>query len=127
MRNLQNEHWMRDLELEIKNISSKPIYHIALTLALPDLGGQAFHYGVPLRYGEPGKWVIDDIARPGDMSLKPGETYVFRVSDGLWQGFENYTASLPDFLTKRVLFRYAANFGDGTGFDGQYVTRKKRP
>src|SRR5437764_10501428 len=46
VRNLQKEEdWFRDLEIEVKNISDKPIYFIYLIIKFPDieatLGGKA--------------------------------------------------------------------------------------
>lgn len=127
VRNLQNEHWMRDLEIEVKNISSKPIYRISLGLDLPDIGNEASHYGLSLRYGEPSSRFATDPVKPDAIPIKPGETYVFRIPESLWKGFENYMARMnfPDSLTRRIIFRFdAVNFGDGTGYEaGRYVTR----
>jgi hypothetical protein len=126
VRNLQNEHWARDLEIEVKNISSKPIYRISLGVDLPNIGSETSHYGFPLRYGDSSARFATDPVKPGAVSLKPGKTYVFRIPEMLWKGFENYMTmmSLPDFYTQRVVLRIeAVNFGDGTGFEaGRYIT-----
>ena len=36
-KNLQNEDWHRDLELEIRNTGDKPIYYIDLLMVFPDV------------------------------------------------------------------------------------------
>ena len=36
IRNFHRRHWLRDLEVEIKNISTKAIYEIHIGLLLPD-------------------------------------------------------------------------------------------
>src|SRR5215216_635485 len=37
IRNLQNEHWLRDLEIEVQNNSKKPIYFLLMRLSFPDI------------------------------------------------------------------------------------------
>ena len=37
VRNLQSETWHKDLEIEVKNISDKPIYSILAFLAFDDI------------------------------------------------------------------------------------------
>lgn len=36
IRNFHRAHWLRDLEIELKNISTKPIYEVYFNLFLPD-------------------------------------------------------------------------------------------
>jgi hypothetical protein len=38
VRNLQrnDENWFRDLEIEVKNVSQKPVYYILLVVGFPD-------------------------------------------------------------------------------------------
>ena len=118
VRNLHNAQWWRDLEIEVKNISDKPIYFIRLGVLLPDttnspngLGG----WGVSLRYGRP---ALIDIARhteSDDVPLKPGESYVFKIPENVQGTF----SKRPEALTRRVLFRIdTINYGDGTGVVG---------
>src|ERR1044072_1459429 len=37
VRNLQNKHWLRDLEIEVRNDSPQPIYYFDLILRFPDI------------------------------------------------------------------------------------------
>jgi hypothetical protein len=119
VRNLQAEHWIRDIEIVVKNVSEKPIYYIKIMVVLPDVIVRDSAYGISLRYGRRALIRIDERPRAGDVPLKAGETYVFKVDSALWTGFEHFKAErdLPEDATKRVLFRFQTiNFGDGTGF-----------
>jgi len=53
VRNLRKrEHWLRDLEIEIKNVSGKPIYGVYfLLLLLNDKGPTGLPVGLYLEYG----------------------------------------------------------------------------
>jgi hypothetical protein len=37
LRNLQNEDWLKDLEIEVENISTKPIYCLVVYIRFPDI------------------------------------------------------------------------------------------
>src|SRR5438309_12052540 len=52
VRNLQSDTWYKDLEIEVKNISTKPIYSILAYLIFPDnkiYGNEVA--GITLEYG----------------------------------------------------------------------------
>src|SRR5438874_8923990 len=36
-KNLNNDKWARDIEVEVENRSDKPIYHLLISLTLPDV------------------------------------------------------------------------------------------
>ena len=119
VRNLvKRTHWLRDLELEIKNVSYKPIYGVYFVLSLPDdKDTPNSSYGVHLEYGRffhPGQ--------PASADGKPiatGETVLLKVDEPLWSGYENHLAhvTLSEQASYKVrLMVLAINFGDGTGF-----------
>ena len=121
VRNLQKkDHWIRDLEFEIKNVSPKPIYEVFLQLLMPDdkgLGG--FPVSVDLEYGR------SDLMRPqerpsaDDKPIGHGETVKLNVNEPRWRGYEGHlrNENVPEPATYRVrLMIVAIYFGDGTGF-----------
>jgi hypothetical protein len=120
VRNLEAEHWMRDLEVDVRNVSSKPIYELYLTLSLPDdKDGAGRPYGVSLEYGR--LKLIDPDQRPesGDAPIAPGETLVLKVAKHLSEGYEDHlrATGVRDSSSRRLrLVVLAVNFGDGTGF-----------
>lgn len=117
VRNLQSKTWHKDLEIEVKNVSDKPIYFILAYLIFPDDKATNGEVGVRLTYGTPENIRIRRIADSKDLHLDPGETYVFTVPVMFRKGFEarhkKYTG-----LDKNLLLRFALiSFGDGTGFE----------
>jgi hypothetical protein len=118
VRNLQSDEWHKDLEIEIKNISGKPIYFMLAYLIFPDQptpsGGQA---GIRLVYGDPKRnGHIDRYSNPEDEHLKPGETYVFTIPEIDRKGLAVRHKKFPEGNNNFVLELAIINFGDGTGF-----------
>lgn len=123
IKNLQNEHWVRDLEVEVTNKSSKPIYYLKLSVSMPGVkigNGDAGHM---LRYGRPELIEFDQPILHEDVPIKPGETIVLKFPENVWQGWEDYAAkhNLEPIKRVKVMF-HALNFGDGTGFAGTMGT-----
>ena len=119
IRNVQSENWFRDLEIEVKNVSKKPVYFIALHLQFPDIPANGGKTGFTMTYGSPRLGTIRNLAGTGDPSLKPGETYVFKVPEPRVRGFENMKKrmNIPEAATKNILVQFdTIGFGDGTGF-----------
>ncbi|MEO8435799.1 MAG: hypothetical protein ABI596_12945 [Pyrinomonadaceae bacterium] len=119
-KDLKNEKWLRDFELEVKNTGDRPIYSIRLVLDMdgvraPD-GNQ---YGLDLIYGRGNLIDFSEHLKPQDVPLKPGETYVFRIAERYVRGWDRFTRELSKdkALPKkaRIMFQ-SINFGDGTGF-----------
>src|SRR6266568_797349 len=51
-KDLKNEKWQRDFELEVTNTSNKPIYFLELWIYLPEMTTESgVKVGIPLRYG----------------------------------------------------------------------------
>lgn len=132
VRNLQKkEHWIRDLEIEIKNVSAKPIYGVWLTLFLPDdMAKSGAPSAVDLQYGrlellQPGAHAVAD-----DKSIGSGATVILRVVEQLGRGLEEHLKreSVPEAATERVrAMIVAVSFGDGTGFINCGVPYPERP
>lgn len=119
-KNLNNEHWIRDLELAIKNSSSKPIYGLYADLYMPDdRGPSSSPVAVSLKYGR--SELMHPSVRPSanDAPIGPGETVKLTVDEPLWRGYEGHLAN--DNVREQATYRLrltivAINFGDGTGF-----------
>jgi hypothetical protein len=134
VRNLQKgEDWFRDLEIEIKNVSDKPIYAISMSVDFPDILAPAptaqvdgitasrSVTGFPLKFGSIRLLDLRQLATPDDVSLKPGETYVFRIPSERVKGLESMKARMnfsSQDIKKIELQIDKVGFGDGTGFIG---------
>lgn len=114
VRNLQGRHWWRDLEIEVKNVSDKPIYYVRLGVSLPETADGGRVWGVFLRYGRPELIDIALRAESEDVPLRPGESHVFKIPEEVRATFSEQ----PEHLTRRLRLRIdTVSFGDGTGVE----------
>jgi len=127
VKNLQSKSWHRDLEIEVKNVSNKPIYFILAYLIFPDETPPNGEAGISLHFGKPENIRIRHVADPKDPHLDPDETYVFTLPEPERSGFEGRHKKHPG-LDKNILFRVAlVSFGDGTGWElGEPRDKRKK-
>ena len=128
-KNLQNEDWHRDLELEIRNTGDKPIYYIDLLMVFPDVLDSAGNKtGYPIRYGRAELINFDAPLRSDDSPLLPGDTFIFKLSESNAKGWEHFRQRYNKPNPKKVSIHFRAlSFGDGTGFmwsDGAPILKK---
>jgi hypothetical protein len=130
VKDLKNDHWIRDVEIEAQNIGDKPIYYLRLSLFFIDVKTDSgTQIGNPLRYGRPELIDINNHATSEDVPIRPGETYIFKVPEGLVKGWEAYKSKNHKSNPKKVGIRFdLLNHGDGTGFitiDGLPVPKQR--
>ena len=120
IKDLKNEKWVRDFQLEVTNTGNKPIYFLSLLIDLPGVTapdgiGMAFS----LHYGRSQLASLEIRAEPDDVPIKPGETYVFSFPNNKQQNWERFRQreNKPD-AKKLILHFQILSFGDGTGFWG---------
>jgi hypothetical protein len=118
VKNLNNEKWARDVEVEVTNTGDKPIYYLRLSLYFVDVKMDSGNgIGFPLRYGRPELVDLNNRAIPEDMPIQPGETYVFKTIRGLASGWEKFRSKHRKPHPKKVGIQFEIiNYGDGTGF-----------
>ena len=118
IKNLQSETWFSDLQIEVKNVSTKPIYFMAVYLIFPDerVAGNG-KSGILLTYGNPKNGNINRYADPKDEHLEPGETHLFTVPAMYRKGLETKHKKIPSLMKNLMLKFSMINFGDGTGFE----------
>lgn len=120
LKDAQNEEWLGELEVEVTNTGTKPIYYLHISVFLPDViapNGHPFGYG--LRYGRNRLNSISEPVRPDDVPLRPGEVVVLKVpveQAELWRR-GRAEGDRPNPKKIELIFNYL-NFGDGTGFIG---------
>lgn len=122
IRNLQGKEWWKTFELEVKNVSDKPIYSMHLRLGYPKvLGPNGRPMGVPLNYGRGELSRLSIATLPDEAAIKPGETYVFKINEGYWHGLEHQNSRTdvePDALNHLELYISFVRVGDDTGYNG---------
>lgn len=122
LQNLDTENLLDHISVKVTNLSKKPIYFLRLSLVLPDvLSSIGYPYGFALSYGRMELGPIDYASRPGDVSIPPGESYVFEIDEKEVAGFRQDTISrnLRQSDLRRILLVFdVLSFGDGTGYSG---------
>jgi hypothetical protein len=119
-KDLKDENWLREFELEVLNTGDKPIYLIYIELITDvKLGNVPLVFS--LVYGRAELGDIVTKAGPDDVPLKPGETYVFRIHPGQVPAWEQSLRekSHPDASVIKATLQLLS-FGDGTGYFGNH-------
>jgi hypothetical protein len=112
VKNLQSETWPNDLEIEVENVSSKPVYFINAVLEFPD-----DQSGIILKYGNLENMDIRRIAKEEDEHLDPDKKTILVVSDVYKKGLLARQKNRPENFKKIELWFEIISFGDGTGFE----------
>ena len=115
-KDLKDEKWVREFELELTNTSDKPIYFIYIELITDvKIGNEPLVFS--LVYGRAELGDIITKAAPEDESIKPGETYVFKIHPGQVPAWEKSLdeKSHPDATRIKAMIQMLS-FGDGTGY-----------
>ncbi|MBA3767570.1 MAG: hypothetical protein H0W99_11395 [Acidobacteria bacterium] len=120
IHDLNNEKWPHDFELEITNTGTKPIYFLKMLLLTGVRGLEGVERVFSVQYGTMKLGPVDFQARPEEVPLQPGETYVYRLPDILVESWERarQRENRPD-AKRLVLVLQLLSFGDGTGFAGR--------
>lgn len=118
-KNLNNEKWARDLELEVTNIGDKPIYefYLLLVLDIKDASGQ--NVLAPVYFGRTELGDIRVRATRDDVPLKVGESVVLKIHPGQLEAWDIVKRKENWQLPKRIRVKFEhLSFGDGNGFMG---------
>ena len=130
VKDLKNGRWLGEIELEVKNVGTKPIYYLYVVLQLPDVKVNGVTVGYQLRYGRGDFVNLFEPVRPDDVPLLPGESCVLKVEENSVRGYEGGRARglWHDAKKVKIYFQFL-NFGDGTGLtrsDGVSLPNKQR-
>jgi hypothetical protein len=119
VRNLSDEKWLENLEVEVRNLSNKPIYFLEFFLEMPEIRDEnGVEFVFPLVYGR--NQLVSYLAplEPTDVPISPGETYIYKVDPGQIKGWGKYKAAKGKPEPRRVDLTFVQlSFGDGTGFE----------
>ncbi len=111
-----NENWAADFELEIKNTGQKPIYTFYLNIFFDVPTEFDTESGTGIYYGRPE--ISDPRVKPSeeDVPIKPGESKVFKIHQGVVHAWEIGRREKGRRLPTKVRIEfYQMTFGDGTG------------
>ena len=124
VRNLKSENWLQNLEIEIENKSSKPIYFLHIVLSFPDvplrpIEGALRNQVITLEYGNPRLMKRNEFTTSEDVPINPNEKFTFKIPESKWKGFEAVLAesNIQKSSIKTINIRiYKLSYGDGTGW-----------
>jgi hypothetical protein len=127
-KDLKNERWAREFELEVTNTSTKPIYSLYLYVVTDIKAAAGFRIVFPLYYGRDELGNIRTRAEPTDVPINPGESVSLKIHPGQLDAWDlarrKENRPFPKHL--KVSFQFLS-LGDGTGYagaDGQALPRK---
>ena len=127
VRNLQSDTWPNDLEIEVENVSDKPIYFINAALIFPDDPAPNGDSGIILKYGKSENMDVARIAEAEDEHLDPGKRVSLVVDTIYKKGLLAKQKRTPENLKRFELSFGIVSFGDGTGFEaGQFLHLRKK-
>ncbi len=128
VRNLDSDTWHQDLQIEVKNIGTKPIYSILAYLLFPEHKAPGNRdTGIILRFGERKYIDIRAIGDPQDPHLNPGDTYVFTTLPQYRKGIKIQHEKAADEFKRLELHFDLISFGDGTGFEvGDFTDHRSK-
>jgi len=120
IKDLRNEKWYQDFQIEVTNTSDKPIYFLAIWLILPELVNPSGRPdGFSFTFGRMD--FVDFDMRPSstDIPLAPGGTHIFEIPDQFQKGWAAHKQrdNISD-PKKLEISLTQLHFGDGTGFVG---------
>ncbi|HEU4593679.1 MAG TPA: hypothetical protein VFS10_00830 [Pyrinomonadaceae bacterium] len=131
-KDLNNDRWLADLEIEVRNTGTKPIYFLRLGMSFVDVKKDSgYGIGHAFVYGRMDLIDIANRAEPEDVPLLPGETHVFKLDEEYIKGWNWYRTKVeikPQPKKIRV-YMSVISHGDGTGYvatDGTPVSDRKK-
>jgi hypothetical protein len=116
-KDLKNEKWLREFELEVTNTGYRPIYYLEIVMGNDVRPDGAPEIVFPLTYGRGELADIVTKATSDDVPIKPGDTVVLQAqaADAWERGVreKRWPESIKFKAEIQVL-----SFGDGTGYWG---------
>jgi hypothetical protein len=117
IRNHKKKTWLRDMEIEVTNVANKPVYYILIGMEFPDIKPGGVPIGENLIFGNHKLISFGERPQPDDPFLKPGENYVFKLSEDRWKVMEEYLSYQPSESALKIdLEIEEIRFDDGSGF-----------
>lgn len=130
-KDIKNEKWLREFELELTNTGDKPIYFLYITMDTHvKFDGSGPEIVFPLTYGRAELGDILTKATRDDVPIKPGETIILTAGEATaWE--KGVREKRWPEATKFQAEIQVLSFGDGTGYFGTELYpppgRPKRP
>jgi hypothetical protein len=127
IRNHRRKTWVRDLEIEVTNITKQSIYFIEIDLKFPEIILDGLPVSEDFTFGR--RELIDwaERPKPEDVPLKPGESYTFKFSPIRQKIMEGFLKREGTHALKVEMIIAEVRFGDGSGFNRGQFFRTNTP
>jgi len=115
-KDLKNEKWLREFELEVTNTGDRPIYYLEIVMGTEVMPDGLPEIVIPMHYGRAELGDVVTKATSDDVPIKPGETVIL-TAGGMAANWEKARREYgwPDASKFRADFQILS-FGDGTGY-----------
>ncbi len=118
-KDLANENWARDFELEVTNTGDKPIYSLAFMIYLDVNAAAGFRILTPVSFGRVELSDHRVRAEADDLPIKAGESWTLRIDPGQGEVWARARRDEDRPLPKNARLQFKnLSFGDGTGLMG---------
>lgn len=122
-KDLKNERWAREFELELTNTGTKPIYFVNLHVVTDVKAAAGFRIVFPLTYGRSDLGDIKTKAEPTDVPINPGDTISLQIHPRQLDAWDIARQKENRPFPKRLQVTFQTlSFGDGTGYFGTDAT-----
>src|ERR1041385_9099211 len=115
-KDLKNENWAKDFELEVSNTGDKPIYFFYLLTFFDVPTDSGSELIAPIHYGRPEIGNVGVKATAEDVPIKPGESKLLKINPNILLSWEKGRREKGWRLPTKVRIKLEGlSFGDGTG------------
>jgi hypothetical protein len=119
-KDMKNKAWFRELEIEVRNTGSKPIYYLYVVISMPEVIVQGYPLGFRVTYGRSDLLFLSTPIMSDDVPILPGESITLKVPENKVRGYEKTQDTYKKDDPKKIEFELQfMNFGDGTGLQGR--------
>ena len=118
-KDLKNERWAREFELEVTNTGTKPIYFLYLYVVTDIKAAKGFRIVFPLTYGRGELGDIKTKPEKTDVPIQSGETVSLKIHPGQLDAWDLARQKENRPFPKRLQVTFQIlSFGDATGYFG---------
>jgi hypothetical protein len=115
----EGETWYQSLEVDIKNVSTRPVTQVYGSFVFPDVPTPLGPLSCPVVFGDidEGSSDVMQVARPGAVAIAPGQTVTICIPPIAASTTRRYLhdRQIPTPTRARFILK-VANYGDGTGW-----------
>jgi hypothetical protein len=121
LKDKKNKNWAREMEIEVKNTGSKPIYFINVAIVMPEIVIDGGKFMLGTSYGRTKLKLPETPVEDSDVPIQPGESVTLKIRESEVRAFEHYRDEEKKWDDpKRIEIEVQIiNFGDGTFMFGR--------